>query len=668
MAVLRDLTIRIRPVVEGSGFRDAQMGTRGVGTAAKTATVSVVAMGTALGQLASKAILFGLNALRGAIGSVTTEFAAQGDELAKFAKATGLTVEALQELAFAGQFSGISTEDLNKSLLNLGKRARDAATGAKKPAEAFKELGIEIKNTSGGLKTQEQLLLEVADRFEKLPQGTSKSALAMEIFGKAGAKIIPFLNEGSVGIQKLRNEARALGGVMSSETAAATEGLADSQLRLQIILRGLRIQIASKLIPPLIKIITRFTDWAKEGDNLARLINGAEKAIKGFVATLAILGAIKLTSFFAGFISLGPAILVVGALLIGLQEIVKLARGEDGLLTKFLGDEKTVDGLRQAFAAVVAAAKQAAAVILPALAQIVAAFAPIVATIAITLAGVLKDLAPVIASIVTQLAPVIATVLTLISGVLQDLQPLIAVFLESVSEIVKELLPVLQELFAALAPIIKDLVKALGPLLKVLIKVFGGAVLIGIRQFSFALKIIKPIISLISRALKELGLSKTFEILGDGAKKLGPIFEAMVKPLKIAFDAVKKIIDDISSAIDAVVEGAKSIPLFGTVLKAAIKLASPEGSRGRLSGGGQALTAVQGLRGIPGVSVPGIGAGGSTVTQTTNVGGVTVNVKSQASPAEIGRVVDKTIKDQRRRAMEDVTPSSSRSALTKALQ
>ncbi len=662
MAVLRDLTIRIRPVVEGGGFRDAQMGTRGVGTAAKTATVSVVAMGTALGQLASKAILFGLRSLKGAIGSVTTEFAAQGDELAKFAKATGLTVEALQELAFAGQFSGISTADLNKSLLNLGKRARDAATGAKKPAEAFKELGIEIRNTSGGLKTQEQLLLEVADRFEKLPQGTSKSALAMEIFGKAGAKIIPFLNEGSAGIQKLRNEARALGGVMSSETAAATEGLADSQLRLQIILRGLRIQIASKLIPPIIKIITRFTDWAKEGDNLARLINGAEKAIKGFVATLAILGAIKLTSFFAGFISLGPAILVVGALLIGLQEIVKLARGEDGLLTKFLGDEKAVGGLRDAFAAVVAAAKQAAAVILPALAQIVAAFAPIVASIAVTLAGVLQDLAPVIASVVTQLAPVIATVLTLISEVLKDLQPLIVVFLESVSQIVKELLPVMQELFAALAPIIKDLVKALGPLLKVLIKVFGRAVIAAVRALAFVLKLLKPIINIISQALRELGpaagatfglMEKAISAVGRALAPIVALFKEIARRISAAGKAVKDFVGDV-----------EKIPGVGTILR----FAAPEAeggtrARGRLAGGGASLSAVQGLRSqrIQGVTT------GSTTTQTTNVGGVTVNVKSQASPAEIGTVLEKTIKDLRRRAMEDISPSS-RSALSAALK
>jgi hypothetical protein len=50
-------------------------------------------------------------------------------------------------------------------------------------------------------------LLEVANAFQKMPDGARKSAIALKLFGLEGAKLIPFLNEGAKGIQALEDEA-----------------------------------------------------------------------------------------------------------------------------------------------------------------------------------------------------------------------------------------------------------------------------------------------------------------------------------------------------------------------------------------------------------------------------------------------------------------------------
>lgn len=657
MAILRNLTIRIRPKVDRSGFTDVKKDVRGISNAAKRATRNATAFGTALGNIAARAAAVALRAVSAGLRGITTGFAQSVDELAKFSKATGQSIQSLQGFRFAGQLSGVAVADLNKGLLLVAKRARDASIGLKAPKDAFAELGITVKDTQGNLKSQDALLLEVADSFAKLPSGTQKSALAMEIFGKSGAKLIPLLNEGSVGINKMRAEAAQLGGILGEKAAKQAEEFNDSILRLRVVMRALQARIASAVLPVLTKLATRFLEVIKTGDNLERFLSGAERAIKGFAAALGALGAIKLVTTISAFTGLLPAIAIVGAIVLGIRELVKLAQGEDSLIGKFLGDEKTIVGLRQAFETIVAAVKSAVAVMLPALSQVVAALAPIIATVAVTLAGVLADLAPVIASIVTQLAPVIATVLSLIASVLKDLQPLIVVFLASVSEIVKELLPVLQELFAAIAPIVKDLVKSLGPLLKVLIKVFSGAVLIGIRQFSFALKIIKPIIEIISKALKELGESRAFGFLRNAvdalAKSLAPI-EALFRKIGEQIAAAGKTVREFVGEV-------KKVPGVGRILGFATSEAQGgTRGRGRLAGGGATLSAVQGLRAapIPGVTAPARAATPSVTTQTTNVGGVTVNVRSQADPAEIGRVVRTEVSAIRRRAMEDVTPSS----------
>ncbi len=662
MATLRDLTIRIKPEVDSAGFRRIDRGLDDVAKSAVVATRRMLTMTTAVGNLIAKFATFALQKTRDVLSGIATGFAESADAGAKLSTATGVGVEAIQELGFAVQFSGGSQEDLNKALIATQKQIGLASAGSKEIKKSFKDLGIEFKDLEK--LTPEQQILRIADGFKTLPAGAQRSSLALKLFEESGVRLLPFLTAGSDGIEKMRNEARQLGGVFSTQTARGAENFNDAMLRLRIALGGVRNRLASQLLPALTKIIEKFNDFIKEGDRAKVFLDRVSAAVKGIGLALASLAAVSIAKTFAGFFTLGPTVIVFAALAFGISQVAKLLKGDENLISSFLGDKDAVDGLRTSFEGVVSSLKAAAAAILPALSQVVAALAPIIASIAVTLAGVLSDLAPVIASVVTQLAPVIATVLVLISGVIKDLQPLINGLLESFSQIVKELLPVLQELFAALAPIVKDLVKALGPVFKIFIKIFAFRILTMIRVFAFALKLLKPIINVISRALKDLGpaaeatfglMEKAISAVGRALAPIVALFKEIAKRISAAGKAVKEFVGDV-----------KKIPGVGAILR----FAAPESqggtrARGRLVGGGGATAAVQGLRSQ---RIQGVTTGPTTTTaQTTNVGGVTVNVKSQASPAEIGTVLERTIKDLRRRAMEDISPSS-RSALKAALK
>jgi hypothetical protein len=50
----------------------------------------------------------------------------------------------------------------------------------------------------------------------------------MQLFGRGGAALLPMMNEGREGIAKLREEARRLGLVMSTEDAVSADKLDDS--------------------------------------------------------------------------------------------------------------------------------------------------------------------------------------------------------------------------------------------------------------------------------------------------------------------------------------------------------------------------------------------------------------------------------------------------------
>ena len=102
----------------------------------------------------------------------------------------------------------------------------EAATGSEASAQNFEALGVAVQNQDGTLRDSEQVLLDLADRFQAMPDGAEKAALAVDIFGKAGAEMIPFLNQGREGIGALKQEAAELGLQLSADTAAQTQRLA----------------------------------------------------------------------------------------------------------------------------------------------------------------------------------------------------------------------------------------------------------------------------------------------------------------------------------------------------------------------------------------------------------------------------------------------------------
>ena len=122
------------------------------------------------------------------------------DQLGKLAQSIGIPVEELSKLKFAAELSDISLESLGKSVVKLSRGMSEIAggntTGA--AAQAFKALGISVKDASGQVKSSDTILGEVADRFATYRDGANKTALAVALFGRAGAEMIPLLNQGSV--------------------------------------------------------------------------------------------------------------------------------------------------------------------------------------------------------------------------------------------------------------------------------------------------------------------------------------------------------------------------------------------------------------------------------------------------------------------------------------
>ena len=188
----------------------------------------------------------------------------EADKIGKMAQSFGVAAEDLSALTYAAQLSDVSLESLGTALKKISVNAADAAQGTGEAKGAFKALGIDVKDASGKVKSADKLIGEIATRFEGMRDGANKTALAVAIFGRAGADLIPMLNEGSQGLEQMRSEAEKFGLIISTETAEAADKFNDDVDRLSLAVKGLRLELAKDYAGPLGNIAAAMAEAARE--------------------------------------------------------------------------------------------------------------------------------------------------------------------------------------------------------------------------------------------------------------------------------------------------------------------------------------------------------------------------------------------------------------------
>lgn len=230
----------------------------------------------------------------------------QADELGKTAQKIGIPVEELSGLKHAADLSGVSMEALEKSAARLSRTMVEAvARPTSEAGVAFRALGLSVRNADGSMKTTGQVISDVAGKFGNMQDGATKTKLAMDLFGRSGADLIPMLNAGKTGLASMIMEARQLGLVITTDTAKAAESFNDNLSRLGGVLRGVVLQSMAAMAPALAHISQRMVEAAKNS-GLVQTISAAVAAAFEGVARGALLvadniGAIaRIAALFAG--------------------------------------------------------------------------------------------------------------------------------------------------------------------------------------------------------------------------------------------------------------------------------------------------------------------------------------------------------------------------------
>lgn len=234
------------------------------------------------------------------IGAMIKSSIDSADALDEMAQRTGIAVESLSLLVPAAELSAVSTEKFEAGLKRLATGMLEAATGSETSAQKFGALGVAVQNQDGTLRDSEQVLLDLADRFKAMPDGAEKAALAVDIFGKAGAEMIPFLNQGRDGIGALKQEAAELGLQLSADTAAQAGNFNDALEKLKLATTSIGNQIIASLLPALNDMAGGMVESAKQGGTLRTILDGVVLVLKTLALGVATVGK--------AFVALGEAI------------------------------------------------------------------------------------------------------------------------------------------------------------------------------------------------------------------------------------------------------------------------------------------------------------------------------------------------------------------------
>ena len=207
----------------------------------------------------------GMAALGKAIGKVSDAMK-RLDEVAKKARALGITGQDLMEFQHAAELAGVQAGSFTSALQKMQKNIGDAIAGIGLAKDSLALVGLEIGDLAK-LDASEQFLA-IADKISKIENASERAAVATSIFGRAGADLIPLMIQGSDAIRAQMEDLRLLQGVMSEADFQAIEDANDAWTRLGKVMDGVWNKVAVEVAPAFEGLVNIMIDLSTNIDNI----------------------------------------------------------------------------------------------------------------------------------------------------------------------------------------------------------------------------------------------------------------------------------------------------------------------------------------------------------------------------------------------------------------
>jgi len=172
-----------------------------------------------------------------------------GDQLEKARVKAGLTAKSISELAYAAKQSDVDLGSLSTSLRFMQKTLSEAASGGKEQQQTLEALGLTFADLKR-LKPDQQFEV-LAQKISELKDPADRARAATELFGRAGAELLPMFENGAKGIRTAREEAERMNAVFTDEQLKKLSAADDAIKRMDQSWKALWVTLTSKIAPAL---------------------------------------------------------------------------------------------------------------------------------------------------------------------------------------------------------------------------------------------------------------------------------------------------------------------------------------------------------------------------------------------------------------------------------
>lgn len=200
------------------------------------------------------------------------------DATGKLAGRLGITTEHLAGLQHAASLADVATEDLTGSLEKMLRNLSVAEERGGATAIALRRIGL---NTRALINAgPDAAFKSIADGIKSIEDPYKRAAVAQDIFGKGGQKLLPLLLDGASGIEAAQREAERLGLTFSQLDFQRVQDANDELTRTKAAFRGLALEAAITLAPALTTISNGLTKLLQAGRAVSNFFSSTAEDVR----------------------------------------------------------------------------------------------------------------------------------------------------------------------------------------------------------------------------------------------------------------------------------------------------------------------------------------------------------------------------------------------------
>jgi hypothetical protein len=245
---------------------------KGVDRFSRNANRAGLDVGATWGKLRNIMRTVAVAVTTGLAAKAINDFAEKGDEVARVARTLGLSAEALQELEYAAKMADLSSEDLAGAFKKMNNSMGQLRTGSGALYKYLKatnpQLALQLKHTKDSDTAFTMLMGAIAAEGDVAKRAT----LTQAAFGKGGQVLI----EMAKGLNDMRKEARASGGIISDRDVEAGKQFNTTMKKVGVTLTGFKNNILGRAVAALGPWLDKLDAWMlKNKDIIGQRIDNA---------------------------------------------------------------------------------------------------------------------------------------------------------------------------------------------------------------------------------------------------------------------------------------------------------------------------------------------------------------------------------------------------------